>query len=98
VRQIVVRLERVVARPSAPLAGAERQRQSPGRVVRAADIAHFTSAHQVGQRLDRLFDRRLGIVGVSLVEVDIIGLKPAETIVTGTDEVRPAQPFASPVF
>ena len=39
------------------------------------DLAGFAD---LGERLHRLLDRRLGIGAVALVEVDVVGLKPLE--------------------
>ena len=60
-------------------------RRGPGRVrdlppveVRAADVAHLALVDQLGQRSERLRDRRHVVGPVQLVEVDVVGLQPAQ--------------------
>ena len=76
-----------------PGADAQRQRQLPGREVRAAEVAHLALAHQIVEGPQRLLERRLRIGRVRLVEVDVVGLQPAQAILDGLEDVPARQPL-----
>ena len=50
----------------------------PGGEVRGADVAHLARAYQVGERRQRLLDRRHVVGHVQLVQVDVVGPQPAQ--------------------
>ena len=77
-QEIVARLHAVEARQTQSVTDPQPLGQQPGGIVGAADIAHFAAVHQVIQRPQRLIERRLGVGGVHLVEVDIVGLQAAQ--------------------
>src|SRR5690606_21363950 len=76
--EVVLGLQRLVARQAEALARRHRFPQARGRVLRGADRAHLAGLHEAGQRLERLLDGRRGIVRVGLVEVDAVGLQPPQ--------------------
>jgi hypothetical protein len=60
-------------------------RELPGPHRRRADVERLARAHDVAQRLDGLFDRRVGIEAMDLIEVDIIR---AEALQRGVDPLH----------
>ena len=59
----------------------------PGRVVRAADVAHLAGADEIVERAQRLLQIRQRVEPVHLVEVDRVGAEPAEARLAGTHDV-----------
>ena len=90
-KQIIARLHAIVAGQAVPGADADRERELPGGIIRAAEIADFALPDAVIERAQRLFERRLRIEAVRLIEIDVIGLQPAETIIDGLDDMPPGQ-------
>src|SRR5213078_1699087 len=68
----------------------------PGRQGRAADIAHLALLHEVVEGAQGLFDRRLGVGDMLLVEVDIIGVEPLQARLDGRHDVAPGGALPSP--
>ncbi len=66
----------------------------PPAEVRVADVAHLARAHEFVEGGDRLVDRRLGIGSVELVEIDPVGLQPAQRPLDGEADVAPRSPGA----
>ena len=56
-----------------------------------ADVERLALAHDVGERLHRLLERRLGVVAVRLVEVDVVGLEPLQRAVDRLHDVLARQ-------
>ena len=52
--------------------------ERPRRVVRRAERAHLAFGDELGDDAERLLERRLAILLVMLVEVDVIGAQPAK--------------------
>ena len=94
VDQAVVRLDRVVARQTVLVAGPQCLGQPPCRIVGAADIAHLALLHQIVQRAHGLVDGRAGVIEVGLVEVDVVGVQPAQAVLHGCHDVAAAQSLA----
>src|SRR5699024_5284932 len=74
------------ARELVPLA------QLLGGPFRDADVERLALPHDVGERLERLFERRLVVEAVSLVQVNVIGAEAAERAVDRFEDVLAAQP------
>ena len=56
-----------------------------------ADVERLALADDVGERLHRLLERRLGVVAVRLVEVDVVGLQPLQRAVDRLHDVLAGQ-------
>ncbi len=69
---------RHVTREAVFLRNGERLHQMPAREIRAADVADFSGAHEIVERVQRFLDRGEGVKGVQLEEVDVIGAEPAQ--------------------
>src|SRR5690348_2342703 len=94
VDQIVMVLHRDEAMPT-PFAGhVERFAELPCRHAAGAEVAHLARAHQRVERLERFLDRSFEVPSVDLVEVDEIGLEPAQRRVAGLEDVLAAEPAA----
>jgi hypothetical protein len=57
-----------------------------GREGRCADRPHLALPHQIGEYRQRLLDIGVGCRPVDLVEVDVIGLQPAQRTLHGTGD------------
>jgi hypothetical protein len=55
--------------------------------LRDTDVVGLARVHDVGERLHRLLERRAHVVPVGLVEVDVVGLQPAQRAVDGLHDV-----------
>ena len=76
--EVVLRLQHFIARQAQPRAHGQCLGQ-PGRaVVGGADGAHRAFADQLGKGRQRFFQWGVSVVGVGLVEIDVIGLQPAQ--------------------
>ena len=78
--QIVFRLQGFVARQSVALAHPQRFFQAIRLIVGGADRPHLAGLNQRIERRQRLFQRRIAVIVVRLVEIDIIGLQTAQRI------------------
>ena len=58
----------------------------PRRRVGEADVADLAGAHEVVERAHRLLDRRVLVPGVHPVEVDVVGLQPAQRLLAAGRE------------
>ena len=56
-----------------------------------ADVERLALPDDVGERLHRLLERRLGVVPVRLVQVDVVGLQPAQRAVDRLHDVLAGQ-------
>ena len=74
------------ARPCASLAR-EHLGELKGVHAGSADVERLAGAHDVVQRAQRLFDRRVVIEAVDLIEVDVIGAEAAQAGVDGVVDV-----------
>ena len=52
-----------------------------------ADVQRLALADDVGERLHRLLERRLGVVAVRLVQVDVVGPEPLQRAVDRLHDV-----------
>ena len=86
-QQVVAGLHGVEAGQPEGLAAADGPRHLIGQEVRAAGVADLALAHQVVQRAQGLVDRRVRVVAVQLVQVDVVGLQPAQRRVDGGHDV-----------
>ena len=66
----------------------------PRRKVGVADVEHLAVAHQVIECSQRLFDWRVGVRAVELVEVDIVGLEPFEAALHALQDALPRAALA----
>jgi hypothetical protein len=73
-----VRLERDIAGEVVSSAGLKGFGEAGSAIVGGADIAHFPGLHEVVESLEGVLERRVGIIGVCLVEVDVVGLQAAK--------------------
>ena len=64
-----------------------RPRSCGGREVRVADLAHLALLHELGERAERLLDRRRGVGRVLLVQVDRLDAEPLERALDGGADV-----------
>jgi hypothetical protein len=76
-----------VARPAVSLGNGERLHQVPSREIGAGDVADFAAPHQIVQRIERLFDGRLRVEAVHVVEIDVIGAEPAQAGFAGFNQM-----------
>src|SRR5258705_7639611 len=81
----VIRLKRVESGEVPEFGDAEGFGDLPCLPVGAAEVADLSLLHQRVESANRLFDRGYGIVGVDLIQVDMVGLQTAET---GLDPVH----------
>ncbi len=51
-----------------------------GREARRSDSAHLAGSHKIIERQESLADLGVIVIAVDLVEVDVIGAKPAQTV------------------
>src|SRR5439155_5732108 len=58
---------------------------------RHADVERLAGPYDVGERLHRLFQRRLVVVPVRLVQVDVVGLQPPQRAVDRFEDVLAGQ-------
>src|SRR5207244_5936545 len=86
--EAVVGLERLVPRPFADVARPQRSCQTPGGIVRRPDVANFARAHQPLEGFHRLFDRHLLVIGMGLIEVDVISLETTKAVLDRSRDVR----------
>src|SRR5258707_764646 len=56
-----------------------------------ADVEHLALADQVVEGAERLLQRRLVVVAVRLVEVQVVGLQPPERVMSRLDDVLAGQ-------
>ena len=82
-----MRLQAVVACVAVPVALPQGTGQPPGRVVGRADIAHLALPYQVVEGAQGLVQRGLPVVGVRLVEVDVVGLQAGQRGLDGVHDV-----------
>ena len=66
---------------------AERARQPVGQEVGHADVARAARPHDDVERFEGLVERRLAVVAVQLVEVDVVGLQARERAVDRIEQV-----------
>src|SRR5262249_57759204 len=76
--KVVLGLQGLIAHIAALVALPQGAGEAPGVIVRAAEVAHLALAHQVVEGAERLLERRLTVVPVRLVEIDVVGLEPPQ--------------------
>jgi len=91
VAQVVQRLQGLVARQLQPCADVERLLQPRRAVVAGTDGAHLAFADQLGVGRKCLLQRRGRVVVVRLVQVDVVGLQPAQRVLHRLPNVGPRQ-------
>ncbi len=57
-----------------PVGDHDHLRELVGRHGRAADVPHLARAHDLVERVHRLFHRRMGVEAMNLIDVDVVGL------------------------
>ena len=87
VYQVVMRLERIVARQVVHLRGPDGLGQAPGGVVGAAQVTHLALVDQVVQGAQGFFNGGIFIVPMGLVQVDVVGIQAAQRGLGGLDNV-----------
>ena len=92
----VLRLARHERDAAARAASAAPARICVGGPLRHADVEHLARPDDVGERLHRLLERRLVVVAVRLVEVDVVGLQPAQRAVDRLHDVLAGQAAVVP--
>jgi hypothetical protein len=85
--QVVFRLQRLVARQTVLGARVQRRSKTLRREVGGPDRPHLARLDQRAIGFQRLLDRRIRIVAVRLVEVDIVGAEPAQRLVGCAQDV-----------
>src|SRR6202035_5415841 len=83
----VISLKRVESGQVPELAGAKGFGELPCLPVGAADVADLSLRHQGVESAKRLFNKGHGIVAMNLVQIDMVGLQAAETVVYGVNNV-----------
>src|SRR5215472_2388727 len=83
----VLVLRRDVGGQPARVRNTERLGQLPGSKVTASDVAYLSRANQVSERLERFLLGRLGVGSVQLIEIDVVGVQAAQTILCRRDHV-----------
>ncbi len=91
VEEIVTRLDGVEARPALKGARAQRQGHLPGRIIRAAQVADLAVADQVVQGPQGFLQGSFGIGTVRLIEVNVAGAQPAQTVLDRLQDVPSRQ-------
>jgi hypothetical protein len=71
------------------LAPPQRVHQPVRRVVRAADVVHLASAHEVIEGAEGLLFGHRDVLHVDLIEVDAIGLQPAQGVLAALHDPVP---------
>ena len=84
---MVGRLDALITSPTALLGDGVRFGEARGREVRGADPTDFALLHQRVERLHDLVERRLLVVAVGLVQVDVVGLEALQRVLDGLDHV-----------
>ena len=90
-QDVIARLHAVETGQPVFIAGPQGLGQHPGLKVRAADIADLALPYHVVERRQSLVDRSVKIRRVHLIEVDVVGLQPAQTLVYGGQDVFAGQ-------
>jgi hypothetical protein len=72
--------------PSALAGEVERLAELPSGHAAGAEIAHFARANQRVECLERFLDRSSEVPSMDLVEVDEVGLEPAQRGVASLQE------------
>ncbi len=88
-QQAVLILRRNVGRKTAGARDSQSLGQLPGGEVAASEVTDFAGVHQVGERLERLLLRRVGVGRVQLIEVDVIRVQAPETVLGGGHHIAP---------
>ena len=78
VEQVVVVLHRDESRPAVQVGQVQRLAELPRVHRRGPDVAGLALLHHVVKRFQRLFDRRVVVPAMDLVEVDVIRAEPAQ--------------------
>ena len=86
---MVVRLTRRRRRDAGIGAQVDDLGEAPGTIVADAEITHLADADQVGDHSHRLSHRRVGILFVQIVDVDVVGAEARQAFVD-----RAQQPLA----
>ena len=68
-----------------------------GRKFAETDVADFPHSHDVGERLHRFLERRVRIVPMALVQIDVVRLQPAQRKVDLFMHLLGRQSFAGSV-
>src|SRR5664280_511261 len=76
--QVVLVLHRDEAGPAAEVGRVLHRGELPRVHAGRADVAHLPGLDHVVESFHRLFDRRLGVEAVDLVEVDVVGAQPGQ--------------------
>ena len=90
--QVVQALLRHEPERAAPAGGLAGLREVPAGEVRAADVDHLPLRDEEVHGLPDLVPRCVPIDVVHLVEVDVVGLQPAQAVLAGLAEVQRRQP------
>jgi hypothetical protein len=94
VHRVVIGLARHRAVDAEPVADVADFGDAPGAVVRDAEIAYFSCAHQVAHRAHGLLQRRRMVFLVEVIDVDVVGAEPLQAFVGGLQHPAPRQPAA----
>ena len=84
-------LDAVEAGQAVLFRGPEVLHEAPGGFVAAADGPHLALLHQAGQRLQSVLLAHAVVGPVGLVEVDVVGLQPAQAGLAGLDDLAAVQ-------
>src|SRR6185436_110815 len=82
--EIIQRLETFISRKTQTPAHVQSLCKPVGGIVGSADDPHLSLINQLTESLESLFERRLWIILVRLIEIDVVSLQPAKRILGST--------------
>src|SRR5579864_8133115 len=91
--EAVVRLESLIRRQAGFLAGFERRSESLGLVVGSPDGSNLALLDKFRVGAQSFFQRRVWVVVVRLIQIDVVRLQAAQRIFRGAQDVGFRQPF-----
>ena len=92
VHRVVVRLARYRPVDALLVAESADRGDPPGAIVGEAEIANLALSHEVAERAQGFGERRLMILAVEVVDVDVVGAEPAQAVVDGLHHALARQP------
>ncbi len=83
VEEVIVVLHGHEAGPAVGIGNGQHLRELPREHRRRPDVERLALAHDVVERLKRFLHRRMRVEAMNLVEIDVVGLQPAQAFVDG---------------
>ena len=87
VKQVVVVLHAHEPSPTVEVGGVERLGELPRVHGRRSDVASLARLHDIVQGFHGLFDGRVVVPAMDLVEIDVVGAEAAQAVVDLTQDV-----------